>query len=850
MEYLSLDGRWTLSTGSHVDVACPVLPDEGIPAEVPGTVHTDLLAAGRIPDPYVRDQEQQQTWVGRTDWVYRRSFHITPEFLKKDRVELVCEGLDALATLTINGTRVAQTENAFIAHTFDAAPFLSPGENQIEVAFRAPVSAARESQDRRFFWHTGIDQERLSGGNHLRKSQCNFGWDWGPQCATCGIWRSMIVRSFDVASINDVHVRQVELSEESATVHVTAHASSYGETIPAALSVTLRLGGDIVAAGSASCTADSEADESLVLAGLSLHVAEPRLWWPNGMGDQPLYELVCDLIDESGDLLDRVVRYVGLRTIRLVRDNDEWGQQFAFEVNGIPVFIKGANWIPADTFPTRLADEQYIHLLDSAVSANMNMLRVWGGGIYESDQFYSLCDERGILVWQDFMFACSAYPADSDDFVDSVVQEISYNIRRLRSHPCIALWCGNNEMEQIHGCISTGSQLDALGAMSRESYTQLFDVRLADLVRRFDPERPYWPSSPHTPGEKRADANDPRSGDAHLWMVWHGRQPFEAYRESGHRFISEFGFQSFPEPQAVAKFAEPEERNITSRIMEYHQRSPIGNDAIIQYLLSWFRLPVGDDMVLWTSQILQGIAVTSGVEHWRRSIPRTMGTLYWQLNDCWPGPSWSSIDWEGRWKALHYMIRNAYAPFLLSAVEDQDDGTVTLFVTSDVGERKWLSLSWRLWTVDGELISLGVEEVDSRVRSTTEVITLDFSEQIEQLGAENVLFYARLFDGDSECSSSVTTFVRPKHLELKDPGIDVTLLDADAGHFQLVADRPALWVWGEAIGRDITYSDRFFHLEPDVPHIVTLGRQGNEDVSWKRKDFVVYSLRDTYTQGG
>lgn len=846
MEYFSLDGTWTLSTGSRVDERCTLPQDTTIPAAVPGTVHTDLLSAGLIPDPYVRDQERQQEWVGRTDWVYRRTFRLTRDFLNADRIELICEGLDTLASIEINGARIAQTRNAFRTHTFQLASLLKAGENEIAVRFSAPVSTALDLQSDRFYWHTGIDQERLSGVNHLRKSQCNFGWDWGPRCATAGIWRSIQLRSYNVAALDDIHVRQVELSEQSATLHVTATAARVGEAVPAALSVTLRIGDDTVAAGSASCTADPDVNEHSVHAGMSLHVAEPRLWWPNGMGAQPLYELVCDLLDESGELLDRVVRRVGLRTVRLLREQDEWGEQFAFEVNGVPVFAKGANWIPADTFVTRISDDHYRYLVESAATVHMNMLRVWGGGIYESDLFYDLCDEMGILVWQDFMFACSAYPADDEAFVDSVGEEVGEAIRRLRSHPSIALWCGNNELEQIHGCISTGSQLDVLGAMSRESYTQLFDVTMADLVRRYDPERAYWPSSPHTPGEKRADANDPRAGDAHLWMVWHGRQPFEAFRDCGHRFVSEFGFQSFPEPDAVAQFTDPEERNIASRTMEYHQRSPIGNDAIIQYMLAWFRLPVGDDMVLWVSQILQGLAVTSGVEHWRRSMPQTMGTLYWQLNDCWPGPSWSGIDWQGRWKALHYMIKRAYAPLLLSAVEDPDAGTVALFVSSDHGTRQWLTMEWRLWTTDGELISLGVEEVDSRVHSTTEVIELDFSEQIEQLGAENVLFFARLLDGETLLSSTMSSFVKPKHLELKDPEIQVELLDAENGSYRLTANRPALWVWTEVKGHDVSYTDRFFHLEPDIPHTVTTRPRDGRTPDWKNEDVLVYSLRNTY----
>ena len=842
MDYLSLDGEWTLKAGTRADDVPGEIRDSnlfrtGIPATVPGCVHTDLLDAGLIDDPYYRDNELSVLWVGETDWTYRRTFRLDEAFVSSGPVELVCSGLDTLAEIRINGTRVGETDNAFRSWRFPIDTLLSVGENEITVLFTAPVPWARDANEQNFYWHTGMGAERLPGVNHLRKSQANFGWDWGPRLATSGIWKRIGLEALESGRLDDVDIRQTALDDDAAelSVGVSCNGAQDGTTVR----VRAKFSGDDVAvatAGVSGCRAE-----------LSLHIAEPRRWWPNGAGPQHRYSIVAELLDTTGAPVDRCEKCIGLRTLRLVREPDDWGESFYFEVNGYPLFAKGANWIPADTLVTRVEASHYRRLLRSAADAHMNMLRVWGGGIYEYDLFYDLCDELGIMVWQDFMFACGAYPAARNEFLENVKAEAREQIRRLRHHPSIALWCGNNELEQIHPCIGDGEDARAAGSMTWDSYEHLFDSLLPDLVAELQPDTAYWPSSPHTPGAKRGDANDPHSGDAHLWMVWHGRQPFEAYRECEHRFNSEFGFQSFPEPAAVAQYAAPGERNITSRIMEHHQRSPIGNDTIVQYMLEWFQLPVRSDMVLWTAQILQGLAITYAVEHWRRSVPRGMGTLYWQLNDCWPVASWSGIDWQGRWKALHYMMMRAYAPLLVSSVENPEKGTITLFVTSDELSPCETRLEWRMWTVDGEIIALGEEDVDVPASGTVEVLTLEFEEQIEQLGAHNLIFFAELFRGETRESDAVATFVRPKHLELRNPALTVrrNQLDGNAESWKLSVERPALWVWPDMPGYELRYSDRFFHLEPDRPREVIVGPENGQNTDWHDAEGRVYSLFDT-----
>ncbi len=573
----------------------------------------------------------------------------------------------------------------------------------------------------------------------------------------------------------------------------------------------------------------------------NLKVRNAQRWWPNGMGEQPLYELVAEVGSPTRKAIDSWSRRIGLRTLRLDRHPDRWGESFQFVVNGVPFFAKGANWIPADAFVTRMTKERYRDLLQSTADANMNMLRVWGGGIYEQDRFYDLCDELGICIWQDFMFSCSTYPTFDEAFLESVRAEAEDNVRRLRHHPCLALWVGNNELEQ--GLV--GDEWTDR-TMSWEDYDRLFNGLLPDVLGRLDADRDYWPGSPHTPGN-RLDFNNPNEGDAHLWSVWHGRQPFEWYRTCEHRFNSEFGFQSFPEPSTVYGFTEPRDRNITSYVMEHHQRSGIGNDAIMQYMLSWFRLPTSFDMVLWLSQVLQGMAMKYAVEHWRRAMPRGMGTLYWQLDDCWPVASWSSIDYFGNWKALQFMARRFNAPLLCSGVEDAQAGTVELHVTSDARVATAVELRWWLVRVDGSPVAQGTAAVEARPGVNTLVETLDLSEHLQAHGARDLLLGLELVHEGRAVSSNLVTFARPKHLELLDPELEAQVEQVEEGVFRvaLAARHPALWAWLEVDRVRARYSDNFVHLFPGKPTEVIVSAEGLT-IQGLRDKLRVRSLVDTY----
>lgn len=823
MQELDLGGSWQVSGG----------PALAIEATVPGCIHTDLLAAGVIQDPFFRENENDVQWVGETRWTYRRSFAVPAALLRHDRVLLRCEGLDTLASIAINGGAVGRTDNMYRCFEFDVKELLRAGaDNTIEISFDSPLPLMRERQGERPMasWH-----ER-DGRSWVRKAPCNFGWDWGPKLVTCGIWRKIGLCAFSSARLTDVAIEQDHRRRRVVGLRVDVEVEKTRRRKGLTLALTVSLGRKTVAQQSTEVRGKQGRAE--------LSIKEPRLWWPNGLGAQPLYRLRVELRDAEGHVLDRRDQRLGLRTLRLRREQDRWGETFEFVANGVAFFAKGANWIPADVFVTRLSRADYARLLEASVAANMNMLRVWGGGIYEDDAFYELCDELGLCVWQDFMFSCAAYPSFDDAFVENVRAEARDNVRRLRHHPSLALWCGNNELEQ-----GMAAETWTNDTMSWQDYSKLFDELLPEVVRKLDPQRDYWPGSPHSPCGERTDWNNPACGDAHLWEVWHGRKPFEWYLGSEHRFCSEFGFQSFPEPRTVNTFTREGDRNITSPVMEHHQRSPIGNAVIMTYLLDWFRAPRDFEATLRLSQILQGLGMKIAVEHWRRNMPRSMGALYWQLNDCWPVASWASIDSLGRWKALHHLARGFYAPLLVSAVEKAKPGSVEVHVTSDLLARVDGIVSFRLTDVVGRCLDEGRKTISIAPRQSRCVQTLPLSRYLESHGQRDLMLWLELEVGHEVASSNLVSFSKPKQLDLCDPKISVRVAkDVASGGFRLhlKARRPALWVWLELAGGDASFSDNYFHLRPGRGVEITLVTAEPRTLKVVREQLVVRSLVDTY----
>lgn len=853
--------------------------EEWLPAQVPGGVHTDLLAAGRIPDPFVADYERRVQWVAESDWIYRRTFIPDAELLSEERVFLVCDGLDTLAEVTLNGQSLGATDNMFRQYCWEVKPLLRQGENELVILFRSPVQYISARQAERPL--RGVSQA-IPGGPYLRKAPCQFGWDWGPKLPPLGVWKDIRLEGHSIARLKEVHLRQRH-EEGQVTIEARIPIERWRE---APVTAELRVTGP----DGELLEQTSEAPEVSEVS-MQVPIVHPQLWWPNGYGDQPLYRVEILLLTEDG-ICDQRTYQMGLRTIELRREEDGWGKSFTFVVNGVPIFAKGANWIPADSFPTRISDEKLEHLIRSAAQANMNMLRVWGGGFYEEERFYDLCDRYGILVWQDFTFSCSTYPLHEEAFLKNVRAEVMENICRLRHRASLALWCGNNEMEW--GWVEWG--WDEPGAADlKEAYDRFFHHILPQICATEDPDRPYWPSSPSS-NTPFVDPNSVWAGDTHNWEVWHGNRPFQAYREHNSRFVSEFGFQSLPALETIRTYAEESEWNMTSYIMEHHQRSEGGNGKIITYMADHFRLPKDFESLVYLAQLLQAEAVRTGVEYWRRNRRCTSGTLYWQLNDCWPVASWSSLDYFGRWKALHYAARRFYAPVLLSAegwwpktkpiaeptivrwsVETAEGevlqsgerrmsglalwrflGTgppvtggwrpeVTLYLTNDLTADWQGTLRWSLETLEGEVLEGGEEEAVVPALSSVCVCELDFAGRVSEDNRRQVVLVYELWRDEGRLSMGVLPFAHNKHLQLSDPELHCTVSGAD-GELEIAVTSQRLARFVELVleGADVIFSDNYFDLPAGRTVTVSCPLPHGWTVERGRSALRVRSLYDSF----
>lgn len=810
---LDLGGAWTLTEeGGGAPIA----------ATVPGCVHADLQAAGRLPPLFWRDNELQHFWPGERDWTYERSVEVPAGLLARDRVVLRCDGLDTLATVEVNGVAVITADNMFRSWEADVKVALRPGANTVRVRFRSPlpVMERRSAEHRLPAWN--IYHPRYAGKSWVRKMACSFGWDWGPMAPTAGIWKPIRLLAWSQGRLADVRTVQRH-ADGRVTVAVSAAVERFAAD-------ALRVRATLAVDGATVATAEGDAGAALELA-----VADPRLWWPNGLGAQPLYDLRVELLAADGTVVDTHAKRLGLRTLRLVRERDQWGESFAFAVNGVRIFAKGANWIPCDVFPSQIPRATYDDLLGAAAESGMNMLRVWGGGFYEHDAFYDRCDELGLLVWQDFMFACSTYPTFDAEWLATVRAEAVENVRRLRDRPCLALWCGNNELEQ--GLVDNEW---TERAMSWADYAVLFDRLLPGIVASEDGATPYWPCSPHSPHGDRRDFNNHRWGDAHAWSVWFGGQSFESQRTWTFRFQSEFGFQSFPEPRTVAAFTAPEDRNLTSYVMDLHQRSKqLGNKTIFGYLLEWFRMPKDFAHQLWLSQLTQALCIQYAAEHARRIQPRMEGCIYWQINDLWPAATWSSIDVFGRWKALQHLARRFFAPVLVSGLEDLKAGTVAVHVSNHRREPLRATVEWRATDCAGTELARGTAPVAVPGQADVEACVVAADGLRRRLGDQlvhgdiphangtpgmyrgdlDLLIWLRVIEGGRELSRNLVLFARPKHLQLRAPAIAATVAAAGDGAFAitLAARHPALWTRLELDDEDARFSDNWLHLDGGAP---------------------------------
>ena len=780
-------------------------------ATVPGTVHTDLMAQGKIGDPYYRLNEHNVQWIDKTDWEYKTTFIAGKNLTERGNIVLRFKGLDTYAEVYLNGVRILNADNMFREWTADAKPAMKEGDNELRILFRSPVAEGIKKYDAQGYVIpvSGNDLAEIGqveGGKmvsvYTRKAGYHFGWDWGPRLVTSGIWRPVYLEAWDVAHIQNLQVVQNEVSEKKAVLSANFEIES---SVNKSASLQVISEGRVIACGKISL------QKGRKVYPVEFAIENPKLWWTNGLGEQNLYEITGKL--RAGNIRDELSTRIGIRILELVRDRDPKGTSFYFKLNGHPVFMKGANYIPNDIFLPRTTDENYRKVVATAKNSNMNMLRVWGGGVYEDDRFYDLCDEAGILVWQDFMFACAMFPGD-EAFLDNVKQEAIDNVKRLRNHPSIALWCGNNEI--LAAWYGWGWK-KAEEAKNQENadkiwraYTDIFHKTLPAVVEEFDPQRKYWDSSPSSGLGMPADL---KNGDEHYWGVWWGKEPFSTYATHIARFMSEYGFQSFPEISTIRKYALAEDYDIFSEVMKSHQRSSIGNGTILYYMLKEFEKPRDFESFLYVNHVLQAEGIKFGLEGHRRAMPYCMGSLYWQINDCWPVASWSSTDYYQKWKALQYYVMKGFAPLLVSPYFDGLELKVNLINDKRVPVSGKLSL--QILDFSGKIL----RNYETGVEIPGNTNKIAFAENTEKFVAGNdtrkLFLYARLVSGDTVLASNTLYFKPFKELKLPAPSITHSIMKmVDGYEITISTDKLARNVYLQMGDEEGFFSDNYFDMLP------------------------------------
>ncbi|HMP42086.1 MAG TPA: glycoside hydrolase family 2 protein [Roseiflexaceae bacterium] len=794
METLLLNASWEFrrrdSSESLADAFAAV--DGWLPATVPGTVHQDLIIHGLLPDPFDGLNEHAVQWVGECDWLYRCVFELTPAMFGA-ALDLCCDGLDTVATVWLNGSEILRSDNMFVPHRVAIGHVARPGNNELQILFE---SALRTGRDREAangqlpVWNG--DTSRV----YLRKAQYHYGWDWGPVLLTAGPWLPLRIEGYTACITELMCVPTMTEDLQQARIPLVATVVSHADHEQQVTFELFDPANTLMAAATVP-----------LAAGQAVHaftVDTPQLWWPHGYGEQPLYRIRAVL----GQSMAAIERRIGLRRLRLLQEPvaGEAGQTFLFEVNNTPIFCGGANWIPADSFTPRLTSEHYRDLLQQAADMHMVMLRVWGGGIYEHDIFYALCDEIGLLVWQDFMFACGIYPADAA-FCESVRAEAEAQVRRLRHHACMALWCGNNEDYQIAESIGAYDQAEAPDAASRFPARVIYEQLLPAVCATLDPTRSYWPGSPYA-GTTTADGT---IGDRHVWDVWHGMMaPYQEYPRFAGRFVSEFGMQAFPDMATIASFAEPAERHPQSRTLDHHNKAAGGPKRLMSYLVDNLRLPADLAGYIYATQLIQAEALAAAYTGWRRrwgtpGCRAVAGALVWQLNDCWPVTSWAIIDYEHRPKAACPVIRRALAPYAVGMARNGESADV--WVVNGTAVSVDASIELRSWTIEGEMVSRDVLAATLPANQVLELGQFGFDP-----GANLVLAARLLITG--EVAARAALWPEPlKYHRLPDPVIVLDLLE-DGETLRLRTARPAKGVLLSA-GDGVRWSDNMIDLMPD-----------------------------------
>lgn len=771
-----LNGKWKLS----------IAGDEFIEGTVPGSVYSILLENGKMEDPYYGDNELAALKIMDHDFLFEKTFEVPEEIKECEQILLRCNGLDTLCQVCLNGQLVGEAFNFHRVWEYDIKEFLKD-KNVLQIKIASPVKYIKEMDKKK---HFGGSPESMQGFPYLRKPHCMFGWDWGPHLPDAGIWQDIMLLGINGSRIEDVHIAQDHTDGVKLTVCVSQSKN-------ADVRITLT---------------DPDGRSASLENGTAYTVEQPQLWWPNGLGKQPLYTVKVELV-ENGEILETQEKRIGLRTMTVERKKDQWGESFAHCVNGQTFFAMGADYIPEDNIFSRINPKRTRNLLEQCKNANFNTIRVWGGGYYPTDDFFDSCDELGLVVWQDLMFSCAHYPLDFE-FEDNITEEIIENVTRIRHHASLGLWCGNNEMEMF--ALENGFDGDNL---TQAIYIRMYEHIIPHILKKYDPDTFYWPASPSS-GGSFDDPNAEDRGDVHYWAVWHSGVPFTEYRKYFFRYASEFGFQSFPSLKTIATFCEPEDYNIFSRKMEIHQRNDAANGRILSYLGLTYLYPTSFEALIYVSQLLQADAIRYGVEHWRRNRGRCMGAIYWQLNDIWPVASWSSIDYYGRWKALHYYAKRFFAPVMISCEEvcetttrrsvsmepTPNISTARLNVTNETWDNVEGTVIWSLRNSRSEILESGEQQINVEPFSSIWMDLQDFSDT-DYL--ENHYTYAFLVDG-KEVSAGSVLFTAPKHYHFKDPKLSYSL---EGNVITVTAENYAKSVEIDCPDEDIVLSDNYFDME-------------------------------------
>jgi beta-mannosidase len=841
----NLDAGWQFRIAGNSDRS---ELKEWHPAQVPGVVHTDLLHNKLIPDPFDRDNEFHLQWVGLADWEYQTTFQVDTSALTHEHIDLVFEGLDTYADVYLNEQTILHCDNMFRRWRIPAKTLLKAGPNTLRIEFHSAVEKMLPYVKSLPYvlpsisTHNFGNEEGIATAPYTRKAPYNYGWDWGPRFLTEGIWKSVRLESWDTLRIENFHIHQQNINTDIANVTAELHIETGRAT-----TATLGLAHD-------ELSASQMTDESQTLqlnAGINhisvpVRIISPKLWYPVGYGPQNRYRFSAS-IKFGREVVARAETRTGLRSIELRRVADQWGKSFEFVVNGILVFAKGADVIPFDSFPNRVTPEIHRTILQSARNAHMNMVREWGGGYYESDDFYDICDELGIMVWQEFMFGGDMVPGDVA-FQENVRQEAIDQIKRLRDHPSIVIWCGNNEVETgWHHWGDRQEFKESISAEQRERVWQDYVILFADILKstvaQYADPTPYTPSSPSANFEEVPD--NQHNGDMHYWQVWHAQAPASDYTEQFPRFMSEFGFQSFPEMRTIRSFAKPEDFDIRSTVMQAHQKNKGGNERILTYMLREYRQPKDFESYVYLSQVQQAEIIKIGAEHLRRQRPRTMGSLYWQLNDCWPVASWASIDYFGRWKALHYYARRFYDDLLISPFLHDDK--VDVYVVSDKLQPLSGMIRMRLLDFSGNVLLEQSKEVQIPAQSSAIYFTVDKTTWTAKGDPRRSFLVFDLAVDKKNVSRNLVFFDVTHNLELPTPDIE-TAVSESGGEYTVTLKSPKLArnVYLSFGNLDVEVSDNYFDILPGEPATVRIKTSATLEVL--KSELKSTSLTDAFSR--